>query len=298
MLAISKQNKWIATGILFALLWSSASTATKLGLAHAQPLVIAVTRFMLAGLLMLFFSHLIKKDELPKGEQWKQLVIYGLLNVTIYLGCYVVAMQHVTAGVGALAVATNPMFISFLSVFILKKKLTVPVFIAIILGTLGVVIASLPLLKNQSVTSAGLLLLLFSMVSYSAGAIYFSAVKWKSLNLITINGWQTFLGGLLLLPFTYYNYSKNDNHFNGTFWASVCWLAVPVSVFAVQLWLWLLKNNTVKAGLWLFLCPLFGFSIAAWITSDVISIYTVIGRILVLTGLFISQKNKIKGQEE
>ncbi len=287
-----KQNKWIIAGVLFALLWSSASTATKLALTHAQPLVIAEIRFMLAGILMLFFAHIIKKHSRPSGEQWKQLIIYGLLNITIYLGCYIVAMQHVTAGIGALAVATNPMFISFLSVFFLKKKLSAAIIIAIVFGTMGVVIASWPLLQQASVTTAGLLLILFSMVSYSAGAIYFSAVKWNNMNLITINGWQTLLGGVLLLPFTLFTYQKDANHFTYAFWGSVVWLVVPVSVFAVQLWLWLLKTNTVKAGLWLFLCPVFGFAIAGWLTHDVISIYTIIGVVLVIAGLFISQRMK------
>jgi drug/metabolite transporter (DMT)-like permease len=293
-LLILKPNKWIVAGVLFALLWSSASTATKLALSDAQPLVIAEIRFMIAGILILSFSHLVKKAPLPSGKRWKHLIIYGLLNVTIYLGCYVIAMQYVTAGIGALAVATNPIFISFLSVFLLKKKLSLPVIIAILLGTCGVIIASWPLLQQSSVTTAGLLLILFSMLSYSAGAIYFSAVKWNNMDLITINGWQTFLGGLFLLPFTLFTYHNNNNQFTISFWISVMWLAVPVSIFAVQLWLWLLKTNTVKAGLWLFLCPVFGLVIAAWLTHDIISIYTIIGVLLVITGLFIAQKMKTR----
>ena len=289
-----KQNKWVIAGVLFAFLWASAATATKLGLADAQPLVIAETRFMIAGILMLCFSHLIKKHPLPKGKQWKHLIIYGLLNITIYLGCYVVAMQYVTAGVAALTIATNPLFISFLSVFILKKKLTIEVVIAIILGTAGVIVASWPLLLQASITIGGLLLLLFSMFSYSCAAIYFSSVKWGDINLITINGWQTFSGGILLLPFTLLFYHADKNHFTSTFWMSVLWLAIPVSVFTVQLWLWLLKTNTVKAGLWLFLCPVFGFALAAWLTNDDISRYTIIGVILVITGLYISQKMQRK----
>jgi len=45
------------------------------------------------------------------------LAVYGLLNISIYLGMYVIAMQTITAGIGSLAVASNPVFISFLSVF-------------------------------------------------------------------------------------------------------------------------------------------------------------------------------------
>lgn len=288
---LTKQYTWITAGVLFAILWSSASTATKIGLADAQPLVIAQVRFIIAAIVMLVFSHIIKRHPFPTGKEWKNLAVYGFLNITVYLGCYVVAMQHVTAGIGALAVATNPLFISFLSVFLLKKKLQANVIVAIILGTAGVLIASWPLLKGTMVTRPGLLLLLFSMLSYSAGAIYFSAKAWNNLNLFTINGWQTLIGGMLLLPFTLLAYSDSSNHFTSNFWASTLWLAVPVSVFAVQLWLWLLKTNTVKAGLWLFLCPVFGFAIASWLMHDVISTYTIAGVVLVMTGLFLAQKD-------
>ena len=229
------------------------------------------------------------KQKLPTRIEWKQISIYGLLNITIYLGCYVVAMQNVTAGVGALAIATNPLFISFSSVFFLKKKLTRDIFVALLLGTTGVIVASWPLLKDASITIGGLLLLLFSMLSYSIGAIYFSAKKWNDLSLVTINGWQTLLGGLFLLPVTVFFYKNSMNHFNSNFWLSVCWLAIPVSIFAVQLWLRLLQLNAVRAGLWLFLCPLFGFIIAAWIVKDVISIYTIVGVLFVVIGLFLSR---------
>lgn len=246
---------------------------------------------------MLIFAHFLLRQKLPRGVEWKQIIIYGLLNITIYLGCYVIAMQHVTAGVGALAIATNPLFISFLSIFFLKKQLKTEVFVALLLGTAGVVIASWPLLKDASITAAGLLLLLFSMMSYSVGAIYFSAKKWNDLTILTINGWQTMIGGILLLPFTLFEYSVGKNHFDFKFWGGTLWLAIFVSIFAIQLWLWLLKRNTVKAGLWLFLCPVFGFAIAAVILNDVISVYTFVGVLLVMIGLFLSQRDARQKEE-
>lgn len=286
--------RWIAAGILFAILWASASTATKIGLAIAQPLMIAVVRFGVASTIMLTWSHIVKGNRLPQKKEWKQLTVYGLLNITVYLGFYVIAMQTVTAGIGALAVATNPVMISFLSVFFLKKKLTLPVVLAIALGVVGVGCASWPLLGEATVTTKGLLILLFSMLSYSVGAIYFSAQEWNNLPLFTINGWQTLIGGLLLLPVALFFYSKPLNHFNKTFWSAVLWLAIPVSIVAAQLWLWLLQTNAVKAGLWLFLCPLFGFAIAAWLMKDSISIYTIAGVALVVIGLVIAQRNAKK----
>jgi len=296
MLHINKNLSWFIAGIIFAVLWASASTATKLGLTVAQPLIIAEVRFALASIIMLFIAHVILRKRLPINGEWKQLVMYGLLNISIYLGLYVVAMQDITAGIGALAVATNPVFISFLSVFFLKKKLHYSLILAIVVCTLGVVCASWPLLGNASVSVKGLLILLLSMLSYSIGAIYFSSKQWNGLSLLTINGWQTMIGGLFLLPVTFFFYNGSGNQFNNRFWLSVAWLAIPVSIFAVQLWLWLLQLNAIRAGLWLFLCPLFGFMIAALIMHDSINAYTIVGVLLVIVGLFLS-KIKIKTSE-
>lgn len=288
--------KWLVAGVLFAASWASAATATKIALTVAQPLVIAVVRFGIAAAIMLFIAHIIKRYRLPRKTEWKQIAIYGLLNITIYLGCYVIAMQTVTAGIGSLAIATNPVFISFLSVFFLKKKLTLPILVSIVVCMAGVLCAAWPLFGEATVTTTGLLILLFSMLCYSVAAIYFSEKKWNGLSLLTINGWQTLLGGLFLLPFTLFFYKADANQFNKTFWLSVGWLAIPVSIFAVQLWLWLLQTNAVRAGLWLFLCPLFGFVFAAWWMKDSISIYTIAGTAMVIVGLLLSKINARKNE--
>lgn len=285
-----KELQWIAGGLLFALLWASASSATKIGLNAAQPLFIAVLRFGVASIIMLVYAHLVKGYRLPTGKEWSGIAVYGLLNISIYLGCYVFAMQEVTASIGAIATATNPVFISLMSVFFLKKRLTWTVFLSLLICIAGVICAAWPLLGYASVTVKGLLLLLISMVSYSLGAIYISARSRTNLSLITINGWQTLLGGLFLLPLTMFLYREEQNHLNADLWSAVLWLALPVSIFAAQLWLWLLKINPVKAGFWLFFCPLFGALIAAWLLNDPISWYTWVGIALVVLGLLFARK--------
>lgn len=292
----SNNTAWGVAGILFAALWASASTATKIGLTVAQPLVIALVRFGMASAILLCLAHGVLRQRFPTRSEWMRLAVYGFLNISVYLGLYVVAMQTVTAGIGALAVASNPVFISFFSVFFLKKRITIGVVLSILICTIGVVCAAWPLLGTAAVTANGLLLLLASMLSYSVGAIYFSAKEWNGLSLLVINGWQTLLGGLLLLPITLFFYQPSANNFSGTFWLSVSWLAIPVSIVAVQLWLWLLQKNAVRAGLWLFLCPLFGFVLAAWLVHDPISLYTLFGILLVMGGLLLSKVDARKSK--
>lgn len=285
--------KNILTGILFAMLWASASSATKIGIQSAQPLVIGNFRFFIAGFLMLGYSYLFQKNRLPKGAEWKRLAIYGVLNVTIYLGFFVIAIKHVSAGIGSLATATNPLLISILSSFWLGRSVKKTEIIGLILGILGVGIATYPLFKNSFADAEGLIILSISMVSYSVGTVYYSSQKWD-LPLLLINGWQVLLGGILLIPITLYFTDWTQNTYDLKFWGSVFWLVIPVSIVAVQLWLYLLKKDPVKASLWLFLCPIFGFIYASILLEEPITTYTYLGTLLVIVGLYLAQQEKFK----
>jgi drug/metabolite transporter (DMT)-like permease len=282
----------IAAGFLFALLWASASAATKIGLQSAQPFVIAVTRFFIAGVIMVFVAHGIFKLRLPQQQEWKQLAIYGLLNISIYLGLYVIAMQYVSAGLGSLSVGTGPVLISIIAAFWLRQPIKRVTIFSLLLCTCGIIVAAYPLLKNSYATPAGLLILFMGILSYSAGAVYFSKTKWGGLHILTINGWQTLIGGFFLLPFLFIFYDGSKNVYDIKSIGSILWLALPVSIGAVQLWLYLLRDNPFKAAFWLFLCPIFGFIIAAIMLKEPISLYTFMGVGLVIGGLYIVQRKK------
>lgn len=241
---------------------------------------------------MLFLSHAILKNRLPQRNEWKQLAVYGLLNISIYLGLYVIAMQQISAGLGSLSTGTNPVFISVIGALWFKEKMHRSTIFSLVLCMAGVVIAAYPLLVNSYATPAGLVILIISMVSYSVAALYFSNNKWSNLHILTINGWQTLIGGVFLVPFLFIFYDKSKNLYDIKWMGSVLWLAIPVSIGAVQLWLYLLKDNPVKAAFWLFLCPVFGFIIAAVLLKEPISLYTLTGVLFVIAGLYIVQKKK------
>jgi drug/metabolite transporter (DMT)-like permease len=277
---------------VFAFLWASASAATKIGLESAQPFVIAFVRFLIAGSIMLLVSHVFMGKRIPKGKEWKQLMIYGALNITAYLGFYVIAMQSVSAGFGSLAVATNPVFIALLASMFLGYKLRLSAVVSMLICFAGVGIVAYPLMQSSLTTVEGILVMTASMISYSIGTLYYSRQKWDGLHILTINGWQTLLGGAFLLPFLVYTYEGSKNIYDTTFWLSVSWLAFPVSILAVLLWLYLLKENPVKASYWLFLCPIFGFFVARLFVNEPITLYTVIGVVLVIVGLYLLNKKK------
>ncbi|RXM49107.1 DMT family transporter [Flavobacterium sp. YO12] len=283
-----KEFKIIFAGILFAFLWASASTATKIGLHAAQPFVISIFRFVIAGSIMLFISHILMAKRLPQKKEWIQISIYGLFNITFYLGLYVVAMQKVSAGLGSLAVATNPVFIVLISAIWLSHKIKIKNILSLVLCFIGVFLAAYPLLQNSFATPGGILILVASMIAYSLGTIYYSKQNWNGLHILTINGWQTIIGAVFLIPVLWITYRSDQNVFNSDFWFSTSWLAIAVSIGAVQFWLYLLKINPIKASYWLFLCPIFGFLIAYFMVNEPLTLYTLFGVIFVIIGLYTS----------
>lgn len=254
----------VLPGLLFAMLWASAAVATKFGNRAADPLVLANTRFLLASAFMLGYVYVGRpgRYRLPRGAEWGHLLIFALLNTTIYLGAFVLALQRVSAGIGSLAIATNPLFISLLSAVWLRRRLRWHEGAGLLLGMGGVGVATYPLIQYSQATMPGLLILLGGMLSVSAATVYYARVQWQMPNLV-INGWQVLIGGLCLLPITLLTADIGNTRLNITFWSSVLWLVLPVSIISLQLWFYLVRQDTVRAALWLFLCPIFGF-VYAW----------------------------------
>jgi probable blue pigment (indigoidine) exporter len=283
--------KNLLIGIAFAALWSSAGVASKIGMLSVEPLVLTNIRFFLAMALMLGYAHFIQKKRLPTGKEWQQLAIYGFLNVTVYLGFFFMAMKHISAGVASLTTATNPIIISILTAIWLSRPIKFSETLGLFLGIVGIGIATYPLLQNSYADVQGLLLVSVSIIAYSVGTVYYAAQKW-TLPLLVINGWQLLLGGIFMVPFTIFMSDWSKNTYDLRFYGSLFWLVIAVSIGAVQLWLYLLKIDPVKASLWLFLCPIFGFAFANILLNEPITIYTGIGTFCVILGLYLAQKEK------
>jgi drug/metabolite transporter (DMT)-like permease len=288
--------KQILIGILFSALWASASVATKFGVQSAPPLILANIRFFIAGIGLLAYSYTFMRGpeyRLPKLQEWKELALFGFMNTSLYLGLYVYAMKNTAAGIGSLAVSTNPLIIVVLSALILRRRPSITELLSIVLGMAGIIVASWPLLQGAQSTLGGLLLLLLSMIAVSFASVYYASINWQLPNLL-INGWQVFLGGIFLLPLTFALSDIKSFSWNPTFTFSVLWLSLAVSVIGLICWFYLLRIDTVKASLWLFLCPLFGFFFAWWLMDEPITLYTIIGAAMVIGALYAGQGNRFR----
>jgi drug/metabolite transporter (DMT)-like permease len=263
--------------------------AIKLGITHTQPLLLLNIRFLIAGFLILLYAKFVRQERLPKRSEWLPLLLCGILNMTIYSSLFTFALQEITPGIGTLSAATCPLVISFLNALWLGKKITWNIWVGLLMGLAGVTTAIYPLLVHAHATIYGIGLLSISVLSYSLGTVYYQSRDW-TLPRLSINGWQVLFGGFAQLPFTCFAFEAGQNRYDVTFWIGLVWLIVPISIISVHFWLYLLKVEPIRASLWLFLCPIFGFCFAHALFGEPITVFTLLGTLAVLFGLYLGRK--------
>lgn len=283
----------IAEGLLFTLLWASATVATKFAFHSCDLFLLTMIRFITVSIILLFYTYIIKdkSSQFPSKAEFKKLFILGLLNVTIYMSGYLIAIKYVSAGLISLITAVNPLLLILFSAIFYKRKLSSFEINGIIIAVSGLVLAAIPNLYHNHATLGGLLALIAGICALSTGSIYY-ANSGLTLKKMEVNTWQITLGGMLFLPIVFLNRPNNFIIPDMNFFLSIAWLIFPVSIIAYAMWLILLQRDTVKAGLWLFLTPAFGYLMAVIILHEKITSYGVLGSLLVVSGLLYSRRKK------
>lgn len=276
-------------GMLFTILWASGAVSVKFGLLSAPPLIMGTIRFLLAGSLLLVYIYLFRKGKyrMPQKHEWKPLILLGLFNTSLYLGCGFWALKTVSSGFFNLAVVVNPFLVAILSSIFMNRFIQKKEWMGMLVSAIGLVIATYPLLQDGHSTLSGILLLLIGMISMAIGSIYFQKQKLQLPSLV-INAWQVLFGGIILIIPSMLLELDEPVLFDMNLVLYLVWSVLGVSIFAMILWFYLLKQDAVKANIWLFLTPIAGYLLASILLGEKITIYDAIASLFVFTGLYLS----------
>lgn len=287
-------NKNIVLGLLFAVLWATGSVAAKIGAHSADLLLLASVRFICTGIIFLPILLLQGRHRIwPRGDEWRKIFVYGLLNTTLTLGAFFAAQRYVSAGISMLFLAVAPLVIALFSSIVLSRKLSILEIVGMFISFGGLIVASLNEFKTAHVSYLGIALLTIYMLAYALSSVYFSTLK-LSMPTIVFNVWQVFIGGLMLLPFCKLFSQDQIYKFDSNLFISLAWMIIVLSFIANQLWLYLVKQDPVKAASWLYLIPVFGYIYGYLLLKEHITLLAMAGTALVIVGLMLSKKQTKK----
>ena len=300
--------------LLFALisciLWGSAYPAIKIGYEIfnigenniPSKIIFAGYRFLLAGLIVLVLSIILKKKifKLSKKDIIS-LVLLGITQTALQYTFFYIGLSYTTGVRGAILNGTGTFFSIIIAHFLYKNdRISVNKIVGCIIGFIGVVLVNLT--GNFFETGFNFIgdgLIILSTLISSAAAIYGKTLSQRQDTFI-ITGYQLFIGGAILTVLGF-GFGGNLSGFNLISTSLLVYMALLSSV-AFLLWTLLLKYNKVgKIAVFNFLIPIFGSILSAiFLNESIFNIKTFIALILVCIGIFLVNKevNLIKNNEE
>ncbi|KQL50057.1 hypothetical protein AN963_00850 [Brevibacillus choshinensis] len=269
----------IATTLL---LWASAFVGIRAGLEAYSPTHLSLLRYATASIVLLFYFYK-GKHRLPDKKDLPRIMLTGFVGITVYNLALNFGELGVTAGVASFVVNTVPIFTSILAVFILKERLRFWGWGAIFLSFIGVAIISLDDLQSLQI-SGGVLLLLIAALSQ---ATYFVLQKplLQKYSPVEVTTYAIIAGTVFMIPFSPQFF---DGLLNTPFAKTLIVIYLGVFPGALAYLSWSFALSKVQASTvssFLFLVPLLTLGIA-WIwLSEIPTMHTWIGGILILIGV-------------
>ncbi|MFW6254231.1 MAG: DMT family transporter [Chitinivibrionales bacterium] len=184
----------IVTTIVF---FSTIEVVVKLIGPEVDPMLIAASRFLIAGLIMLGISPRAVKSF--DRRDVIRLGALGIIGVAICFGAYHVSLRTIDASTGAVIFSINPLFSALTAHVLLKEPLGRRMFAGLVLGFAGVYILSFGFTLISLQAISGPLLMLISAVAFG---VYIASSKSyvKKYGPLVVTGFMFCTGSLFLLP--------------------------------------------------------------------------------------------------
>ena len=268
----------------------------KLGLEVIDPFTFAFYRFGISSLILLLIVFLRKKQIPIEKKDFIKIAGLGLLIIPFNQVAYLYGQKLTAAGHGALLFATVPLWIFIGALIHLREKFVLKRAIGIIVGFCGIIII---LLSGKIVVGReyllGDIIIITAVIAWATYTIFGKPLVQKY-GAIRITAYALSFGSAVYFPFGLYyaiNYDYSQSNLGA--WLSVLYVAIGVSVLAYVLWYWVLKQREAsKIAVYHNLQPFIAISVAYSMLGETPEWSLIIGGIIVIAGVFITETKSKK----
>jgi drug/metabolite transporter (DMT)-like permease len=275
------------------LIWGSTYFAIRIAVATVPPFLAAGSRFVLAGAFLLAVA-LIRRFPMPSLVQWRNLLISAaMLFVPSYGGLFW-AEKTIPSGIAAAMVATIPVWMAVLEVFVLKQtRLRWQLVASLVCGVSGVLILTLRGISGGAHSILPYLVMTVSQLTWSIGTLMTKNLQLPSSKILS-SGAQMALGGVLLVlisagagelqPFPHIAAAAA--------WA-ILYLIIAGSIIAYTAYIWLLGHfPATTVGSYAYVNPVVAIALGYWFGQESLDWRVFWGTALVLAGVVLILRGK------
>jgi drug/metabolite transporter (DMT)-like permease len=281
--------------VLAMTFWALTFVWIKIAFVWYRPVEVVFLRLVLASFLLFLFALLTGHKEVPRREDIFRFMLVAFFEPFLYFIGEANGMQYVSSTLGSLIISTIPLVTVLGAWIILKERVTLWLFVGLVISFGGVALLAFETDELRA-TVKGVLLLLLAVFG---GMCYGISVRRLTLRYrtLTIVSWQSLFGMLYFLPlfliFDSGHFFALKHSAQGLL--TIAAMSVFASVGAFVLYTGVIRTlGVIKSNLFTNLIPVFTAILAFLVLGDHPSLRAVLGIILVILGLLISQARDIR----
>jgi drug/metabolite transporter (DMT)-like permease len=283
--------------VLAMILWSSSFIALKIAFKTYDPMFVIFMRMFIASLLFcgIFIFVKSKLFEYKKGDL-KYIIFMAFCEPCLYFIFEAKALENTSASQAGMITSMLPVMVAISAVFFLNEKMSFNIVGGFLLTIAGALLLSVgakevehspnPLLGNFYEFLA-----MICATGYTVSLKYLSD-RYTPLFLTAI---QAFTGALFFFPFLFNKGTQLPMHFEAVPAIAIIYLGSFITLGAYGLYNFgVSKIPASQASLFINLIPLFTIVLAFLILEERFTKIQYFASLLVLAGLYISQKKTFR----
>lgn len=288
----SKVKTYIAV-LMAMIFWSFSFIWFKIANKTFHPITIVFIRLVISVILLSVYLVITKNFRKIQKRDRKLFLMLALFEPFFYFLGESFGLTYVSATVCSVLISTIPVFATIGAWLIFKERLRVINYSGIIVSFIGVLVFILNRDGSISFSIKGLGLLLLAVLSAVGYNLTLSRLVGTYSPVYIVNV-QNIIGAVLFLPLFIildFNHLINTPYTFDMF-IPIIELSVFASCGAFILFAYSVKNMGItKANVFSNCIPIFTALFSFILLGDKLSIQNIIGMVIVITGLFMSQMN-------
>ncbi len=295
-------KKWLVyLSVIFAMIfWSFSFVWVKEVYQVYGPLTTVLFRLIIASMLLLIFAKVTGKMVKIERKDLSTFILLSFFEPFLYFMGESYGLLYVSSTIGAIIVATIPLFSPLAASRFHGEKISIRTFLGILLSFFGVSVVVFDSSFNLTASPLGIALEFLAVVS----AIFYTvvlkklAVKYNPTAIIT---YQNLLGIVYFLPlwlvFEYRDFTSIP--FNLQAFTGILKLSVFASCIAFIFYAHSVKKLGINSvNIFINIIPVFTAIFAWYILDDPLTLRKFIGIAIVIAGLLLAQVKLRKTTEE
>lgn len=291
---MNKNLKGHLAALITIFIWGTTFISTKLLLVDFKPIEILFFRFLL-GLLLLIIIYP-KKISGTTKKQEITFALAGLTGITLYYLLENIALTYSLAANVGVIISIAPFFTAVLSYLVLKEeRLKRNFFIGFLLAMIGISLICFNTSSNFKLNPLGDLLALLAALIWAVYSILTKKISEYGFNTIQVTR-RMFMYGIIFMLFTLIplDFKLNLKRFaNPVYLGNIVFLGVGASAGCFVTWNFAIKIlGTIKTSIYIYIVPVVTVITSFLVLNERITILSLVGTLLTLMGLFLSQGSK------